>query len=559
MATADQIPAKDSSSEIDVNRTSEPDCGSSDSPSQSLDHSWSWRQFATFCGSGLLMVAAFLDPGNLEADIQVGAKTGFALLWWVALVTLICGTSFQCLSGRLGLVTGKDLARHCGERWPRVTCWFLWVMLELAIVAVDIQETIGSAQALFMLSNGQIPLWAGCIIVSFSAFILLMLERFGTRLLEALFGSIIALMGVSMAVNFFRSGVPAKEVALGLFRPTLPAGSIGPAVGTLGALVMPYNFRPNPPTPGSLRGVLRYLRLETVMVLLLAFLINMCVICVFAQGFYGTDQEIGLLAAGDLLADKFGQEFKVFWAVGLLASGQASDCLAQRGAHLCIGKPLYRATAGPMWCALWLLQVSTIALTYAGQVVMSGLLMIDVKSWLRMIGTRLFALVPALTVALVSQTNNSFDRLNQMLNVVQSVLLPFAIIPLIHMAGNREVMGPPGAFATACWLNSFCSMVAVALAAINGYFLVTFRQENLPDGTGVMVGWGFLMAAYYCAIACIAIGPERLDLWTTPYLHRARGSVKKASCATVRVAGGVAVWVKGINWRDPESLLEVHI
>lgn len=103
------------------------------------------------------------DPGNLEADIQVGAKTGFALLWWVALVTLICGTSFQCLSGRLGLVTGKDLARHCGERWPRVTCWFLWVMLELAIVAVDIQETIGSAQALFMLSNGQIPLWAGTV------------------------------------------------------------------------------------------------------------------------------------------------------------------------------------------------------------------------------------------------------------------------------------------------------------------------------------------------------------------------------------------------------------
>lgn len=477
-------------------------------------------------------------PGSWQprsCDIQVGAKTGFALLWWVALVTLICGSSFQCLSGRLGLVTGKDLARHCGERWPRVTCWFLWVMLELAIVAVDIQETIGSAQALFMLSNGQLPLWAGCIVVSFSAFILLMLERFGTRWLEALFGSIIALMGVSMAVNFFRSGVPAKEVALGLFRPTLPAGSIGPAVGTLGALVMPYNLffhsavvgtrRPSPPSPGSMRGVLRYLRLETVIVLFLAFLINMCVICVFAQGFYGTDQEIGLQAAGDLLADKFGSEFKVFWAVGLLASGQ----------------------------------VSTIALTYAGQVVMSGLLMIDVKSWLRMIGTRLFALVPALTVALVSQTNNSFDRLNQMLNVVQSVLLPFAIIPLIHMAGNRAVMGPPGAFATARWLNVFCSVVAVALAAINGYFLVTFRQENLPDGTGVMVGWGFLMAAYYCAMACIAIGPERLDLWVTPHLHRARGSVTKASSSAVRAAGGMAEWVKGINWRDPESLVEVHI
>lgn len=136
------------------------------------------------------------------------------------------------------------------------------------------------------------------------------------------------------------------------------------------------------------------------------------VLCFFTTALvFSVDQEIGLLAAGDLLADKFGQEFKVFWAVGLLASGQASDCLAQRDAHLCIGKPLYRATAGPMWCALWLLQVSTIALTYAGQVVMSGLLMIDVKSWLRMIGTRLFALVPALTGAVRCSSFNARPQL----------------------------------------------------------------------------------------------------------------------------------------------------
>ncbi len=107
------------------------------------------------------MAPARQDPGNLEADIQAGAKTGFALLWWFALVSLCCGTAFQCLSGRLGLVSGKDLARHCGERWPRGACWFLWLMLEFAIVAVDIQETVGCAQALYMLSNGQLPLWAG--------------------------------------------------------------------------------------------------------------------------------------------------------------------------------------------------------------------------------------------------------------------------------------------------------------------------------------------------------------------------------------------------------------
>lgn len=101
------------------------------------------------------------DPGNLEADIQAGAKTGFSLLWWFLLVSMACGTAFQCLSGRLGLVTGRDLARICGERWPRGARWLLWVMLELAIVAVDIQETVGCAQALYMLSSGALPLWAG--------------------------------------------------------------------------------------------------------------------------------------------------------------------------------------------------------------------------------------------------------------------------------------------------------------------------------------------------------------------------------------------------------------
>ena len=107
-------------------------------------------------------------------------------------VSLACGGAFQCLSGRLGLVTGKDLAQHCGERWPRGARWLLWAMLEGAIVAVDIQETVGCAQALYMLSSAAVPLWAGCIVVSASAFVLLLLERRGARWLEALFGSIIA-------------------------------------------------------------------------------------------------------------------------------------------------------------------------------------------------------------------------------------------------------------------------------------------------------------------------------------------------------------------------------
>ncbi|KAI7846429.1 hypothetical protein COHA_000042 [Chlorella ohadii] len=536
---------------------------------------FSWRGLLSFCGSGLLMSVAYLDPGNLEADIQAGAKTGFALLWWFALVSLACGTAFQCLSGRLGLVTGKDLAAHCGERWPRGAAWFLWVMLELAIVAVDIQETVGCAQALYMLSNGTLPLWAGCIVVSCSAFVLLLLERRGARWLEALFGVVIGVEAVAMAVNFFRAGVPAKEVALGLFRPTLPAGAIGPMLGALGALVMPYNLyfhsavvnsrRPEPPTPGQLRGVLRYLRIETPVVLLGAFLINLCVICVFAQGFYGTacwaasafalhraipcpanqkhpamlsskdprpihpaDQEIGLQAAGDLLAERFGQQFKVFWAVGLLAAGQ----------------------------------VSTIALTYAGQLVMSGLLQLQVKGWARMIGTRLFALAPALTVAIVSNANNKFDGLNQMLNIVQSIQLPFALIPAIHMAGSAAIMGPPGAFATRRWLHLFCSLVALTVVSINGYFLVIFRRDNLPAGAGVSVGWGFLMAAYYLALGYYALGPDRLAARFGPHLRRMRSSASSAASSAGSAAGVAVQWVKRINWKEPDrqlELLEIHL
>ncbi|KAL4442469.1 hypothetical protein ABPG77_005053 [Micractinium sp. CCAP 211/92] len=503
---------------------------------------WSWRGFAAFCGPGLLMSVAYLDPGNLEADIQAGAQTGFALLWWFALVSLGCGTAFQCLSGRVGLVTGKDIAQHCGEQWPRPARWLLWLLLEFSIVAVDIQETVGCAQGLAMLSQGQVPLWAGCIIVSCSAFLLLLLERRGARWLEGLFGTIIGIEAVAMAVNFFRAGVPAKEVALGLFRPTLPSNAIIPAVGALGALVMPYNLyfasaivqsrRPSPPTPGRIRGVLRFLRLETPLVLLGAFFINLCVICVFAQGFYGTDEEIGLQAAGDLLAERFGEQFKVFWAIGLLAAGQ----------------------------------VSTIALTYAGQLVMTGLLQLEVKGWARMLCTRLVALVPALTVALVSQKDNKFDSLNQMLNVVQSIQLPFALIPAIHIAAHRGIMGPPGAFATRTLLSVFCSFVALAVVTINAYFLVLFRQDYLPAGAGASVGWGFLMAAYYACIAYYAVGPDRWTAWLGPRLGprlgAARASVARSGTAAAAAAGSLAARginrLKGINWRDPESMLEVH-
>ncbi len=167
-------------------------------------------QFMKFCGSGLLMSVSFLDPGNLEADIQVGVQTGYDLLWWYFICAVLFGFAFQCLAGQLGIVTGEDLAQHCGKRYPWPARILLWVLMEVAIVGADIQETIGSAIAISILSGGMLPLWAGCILISITAFLLLLLDRFGYRQLEAVFAVFIGVEAIALGINFVKAKVCAS-------------------------------------------------------------------------------------------------------------------------------------------------------------------------------------------------------------------------------------------------------------------------------------------------------------------------------------------------------------
>ncbi|GAB4815298.1 hypothetical protein N2152v2_002344 [Parachlorella kessleri] len=496
-------------------------------PAVSPPYRLSLRQFLLFLGPGLLMSVAYLDPGNLQADIQAGSQTGFALLWWFALVMLVCGTAFQCMSGRLGIITGRDLAQHCGQQYGRFARLLLWVLIEIAIIGADVQETVGCAQALHLLSQSKIPLWAGCIITSVTAFMLLMLERTGSaRWLEALFGAVIGVEAVAMAVNFFQAGVPASKIARGLFVPSIPSGSIPVLVGALGALVMPYNIyfhssvvnrrKHDASCEKRARGLLWYLRLENVLILFMAFLINLCVTCVFAYGFhdnpdYPTD-DIGLESAGIMLGERFGTSFKYLWAIGLLASGQ----------------------------------IATVGLTYAGQLVMCGLLNLEVKGWVRFWGTRLVALAPTVAIASLSNANNSFDKLNSLLNIVQSLQLPFALIPVIHMTANRNVIG--ATFRTRLPLLLFASGIAAVVVGINGWVLVDFLKTKLPQTAGAYAGWSLLMATYFCIVLYYAIGPERVGRWAERSRRQACGLSKRAA----QLAGR-------IQWRDPESMLEVHL
>ncbi|CAI5532440.1 unnamed protein product [Closterium sp. Naga37s-1] len=337
---------------------------------------------------GFLMSIAYLDPGNLESNLQAGAQTGYALLWILFWSTAL-GLLLQAIAARVGVVTGCHLAELCRMEYSPPVRWvltcMLWGMTEVAIVGADIQEVIGCAIALRILSRGAIPIWAGVLITGLDSFLLLFLENFGIRKLEALFGLFIAVMAASFARMFLEAAPDAGAIAHGLLVPSIPRGATSMAVSILGAVIMPHNIflhsalvqsraidRHSPPRVAE---ALLYFTLESALALLLSFPVNLCVVSVFARLFYGQPGavDIGLDNAAEYLQQAFGSStFPVvlIWAAGLLAAGQSS----------------------------------TVTGTCTGQFVMSGFLDLHVRKWVRGCATRTVAIVPTIAVALLYTT-----------------------------------------------------------------------------------------------------------------------------------------------------------
>ncbi|RHY81207.1 hypothetical protein DYB31_008225 [Aphanomyces astaci] len=429
---------------------------------------FSWATLWAYAGPGWLMSIAFVDPGNLESDLQAGAYGGYQLIW-VLLGATIMGFFLQVLSARLGVVTGKNLAEMCHLMYPRWTSRVLWFMAEVAIVGSDIQEVLGSAIALQILFK--LPLWIGCLVTAVDTyghicmysewcglrfwFTFLLLHHFGVRKLEAFFMALVAVMLVCFCTNAIQGNPDATQVLQG-FVPSIPKRyATTQAVGILGAVIMPYNLFLHSGLVQSrsvdrqdgrkLAQANKYFAIEGAVALFVSFLINLAVVCVFAQSFFSLDclpsfdihgintaclplgasdsliygrcdlagttgvcQEIGLSGAGIALRGVLNSYSETIWAVGLLAAGQSS----------------------------------TMAGTYAGQFVMEGFLSIRLPPWKRMALTRAVALVPALSVAMWSESRPSeSDSMNEFLNVLQSVQLPFALIPILHFTSNPVVMG----------------------------------------------------------------------------------------------------------------------
>ncbi|PRQ48119.1 putative NRAMP family protein [Rosa chinensis] len=424
---------------------------------------FSWKKLWLFTGPGFLMSIAFLDPGNLEGDLQAGAIAGNSLLWLLMWATAM-GLLVQLLSARLGVATGRHLAELCREEYPRWAGLVLWVMAELALIGADIQEVIGSAIAIKILSNGALPLWAGVVITALDCFIFLLLENYGVRKLEAVFAVLIATMALTFAWMFGEAKPSGIELLLGILIPKLSSRTIKQAVGVVGCIIMPHNVflhsalvqsrEIDLSKKGRVQEALNYYSIESTIALIISFVINLFVTTVFAKGFYGTElaDSIGLVNAGQYLQEKYGGglfPILYIWAIGLLAAGQSS----------------------------------TITGTYAGQFIMGGFLNLRLKKWMRALITRSCAIIPTIIVALVFDTSeDTLDVLNEWLNVLQSIQIPFALIPLLFLVSSERIMG---SFKIGNVLKMVAWLVAALVMVINGYLLVDFFSNEV---NGVLFG-----------------------------------------------------------------------
>jgi manganese transport protein len=409
-----------------------------------------WRTLLRMLGPAYLVAVGYMDPGNWATDLAAGSRYGFRLLWVVALSSLMAMV-LQSLCCRLGIATGLDLAQACRRLLPGRWRLPLWLLAEVAIVACDLAELVGSAIALQLLFA--IPLPWGVLLTAADTLLLLALQRFGVRRLEALVIALVALVSTCFALELLLLKPHWPSVAAGLIPDpgALRDGSqLYLAAGILGATVMPHNLylhsalvrtRQWPEHPQARHWALRFATLDALLALFLAFLVNGAILVLAGGAFHGVvDQPVeDLSQAYHLLTPLLGTSLaSVLFGVGLLAAGQSS----------------------------------TLTATLAGQVVMEGFLDLRLPAWQRRLLTRCLALIPALATVLL-MGDGATNQLLVLSQVVLSVQLPFAVVPLVAFCGKSGLMGE---LRTPAWLQGLGWACAAIIVWINGsLLLMVFR------------------------------------------------------------------------------------
>lgn len=403
------------------------------------------RKFFAFAGPALLVSVGYMDPGNWGTDLAGGAMYGYKLMW-VILASSIMAMILQTLCARLGIATGHDLAQACRTRYKKPANFVLWILCELAIIACDLAEVIGSAVALNLLFN--IPIIIGVFITGFDVLILLAFMQFGFRKIEAIILTLVGTIGACFLIEVILAQPEWGSVLLGTFVPSLPdKQALYISLGILGATVMPHNLylhsavvhtRDIEQTPAGKRQAIKYNTWDTIIALGLAFFVNAAILILAGAVFHTTGhtnvEDLG--EAHRLLAPLLGTTVaSTAFAVALLASGQSS----------------------------------TITGTLAGQIVMEGFLHIRIKPWLRRIISRVLAIIPAVIMIYISGGQDTVGLL-VISQVVLSMQLPFAIFPLLMFTSNPKYMGE---FVNPLWLKIVGYAICVVIALLNIYLLVT--------------------------------------------------------------------------------------
>ena len=389
-----------------------------------------WQQWKAFVGPAILVSVGYMDPGNWGTDLAGGAQFRYGLLWVVALASLMA-IFMQVISARLGVVTGKDLAQCCRDWYPRWTRWPNWLMSEVAIGACDLAEVLGSAVALNLMFH--VPLWWAVIITGLDVLLLLALQRFGMRTIEAVVVLLVATIAVCYFIEIFvlpQTQPSFREMARSLAPHLHQAGMVYIAIGIIGATVMPHNLylhsalvqsRRLQKDEPSIRRALQFNTIDSTLALTVAFFVNAAILVLAAMVFFG--KESVAVSGGEMI--RFNAH---------------SDWI--RIAYLTLAPLLGTALASTLFAVALLAsgQSSTITGTLAGQVVMEGFMHWRIKPWVRRLITRTLAILPAVLI-IGLRGNSSVTDLLTLSQVVLALQLPFAMFPLLLFTSSSRRMG----------------------------------------------------------------------------------------------------------------------
>ncbi|MDB5173345.1 MAG: natural resistance-associated macrophage protein metal ion transporter [Phycisphaerales bacterium] len=461
---------------------------------------WLGRLFA-FAGPAYLVAVGYMDPGNWATDLAAGSRFGYQLIW-VLLMSNMMAVLLQTLSARLGVVTGRDLAQACRDNYGGPVRWVLFVLCEIAIAACDLAEVLGTAIGITLLFP-HVPLILAVLITGLDVLVLLAMQRWGMRKMEAFVVALIAVIGACFVIEVFLSRPEWAGVAAGLIPRRLSSeggenSSLYIAIGIIGATVMPHNLylhsslvqsRRTANTEAGKRQACRFNLIDSAVALNLAFLVNAAILIVAAAVFARNGQPVDEIKDAHRLLH------------GLLGTRVAPIAFAL--ALICAG------------------QSSTITGTLAGQITMEGFLHFRMRPWLRRLITRSLAIIPAVIVIWLTHGRGT-NRLLVFSQVLLSLQLPFAVVPLVKFTSSRRLMG---SFVNPAWLNVMAWLVTALILGLNGKLVF----DQLAAGHEAAGRWGWVVILG--AVPFVA-GLAALLVWMM--LRAERGPTPRITAPTAR-------------------------